>query len=558
MTRHRRHSPEAVGTPPGKDLEPRCLGEYVLLARLGEDILGTVSRAFRPGEKDRFVRFRILQSAELSPSAVATAVKKNGRLAATLAHRAIVPQSQLGTADGIPYLAWSEPTGWTLDAVLAKVRARGSRIPLKFALSIAERVAAGLEAAWLTVLDGQPTPHGLLWPGFVSIGGDTEVRVGGFGLAEAVLPSLRKPRLAREIAPYIAPEARGEAEPGSNSDVYSLGALIVELLTCRRPSLDSPFSNCTGADLPKEIEAFLSLSLAAPAQRFPSVIAMRRVLQEALAASRSVATPADLALYLYGLLNPESASAGFLNPESPHPVSAGEDSLPDAEELPETAETTKKPRPPFLTETHDSRETRSISIRPPKTSGGEDAPLERIRPPRRARRAAALLAIAAASAALLLRSRFLSAPLVWLGAKEPREVARATTSSGARSLPLQSPKAVSLAESEDTTASPPKENTQAATATRETADLSAKKAAEDSRFKAALARVETEQLEPGEAGKELLARGKNAEQQGERLLRQQRYRAAEQAFQKAANLFHQADSASHEERARRIELSTGR
>ncbi len=292
-----------------KEFQPRPLGEYLLLAQLAEDALGTVYRALRSGEKGRFVRLRILQSGELSPAAVAAAVEKNGGLAASLSHRAIVPQSQLGIADGVPYLAWSEPAGWTLDVVLARVRALKSRIPLKYALSIAERVAAGLEAAWLTVLDGHPTPHGLLWPGFVSISDDAEVRVGGFGLTEAVLPSLRKPRLARDIAPYVAPEACAEARLGPNSDVYSLGVLLVELLTCRRPSLGSPISELRAGDaISKEIGVFVRLSLAPASQRFPSVITMRRVLQEALTASPGLASPADLALYLYNLLNPESRS----------------------------------------------------------------------------------------------------------------------------------------------------------------------------------------------------------------------------------------------------------
>ncbi|MGH9317098.1 MAG: protein kinase [Thermoanaerobaculia bacterium] len=546
LTRERRPSPAEDPTLPKKELQPRPLGEYLLLTRLGEDALGTVYRALRPGEKDRFVRFRILESAELSPAAVARAVEENGKLAATLSHRAIVPQSQLGIAGRVPYLAWSEPMGWTLDAVLARLRAQESCIPLKYALSIAERVAAGLEAAWLTVMDGHPTPHGLLWPGFVSIAGDAEVRVGGFGLADAVLPSLRKPRLAREIAPYVAPEARGEAKPGSNADVYSVGALIVELLTCRRPSPDSPLSELRVEEhLPKEIDAFLRLSLASPAQRFPSVIAMRRVLQEALAASSEVASPADLALYFYTLLNPESRSAAFPDADSTQTVTAAVGSVP--EQIAEDQQS------PFLTGTRDDQQAAPMTVNPSDADGRKAAPPERPRPRRHALQAAALLAIVGASGAFFLGNRFLATPFSWLEAQEPPELAPVKTSAG-----VQGPTAVSLLESGGATASPSTERAERTTAKRESPDLSAKKPAEDSRFKAALARVAAERLDASEGGSELLARGKTAEQQGERLLRQQHYRAAEQAFQKAADLFHQAESASHEERVRKIELSTAR
>ncbi|HSS44870.1 MAG TPA: protein kinase, partial [Thermoanaerobaculia bacterium] len=520
----RRPSPADGPTPPKKELQPRPLGEYLLLTRLGEDVLGTVYRALRSGEKDRFVRFRILESAELSPAAVARAVEENGKLAATLSHRAIVPHSQLGIAGRVPYMAWSEPTGWTLDAVLARVRAQESWIPLKYALSIAERVAAGLEAAWLTVMDGQPTPHGLLWPGFVSIADDTEVRVGGFGLADAVLPSLRKPRLAREIAPYVAPEARGEAKPGSNADVYSVGALMVELLTCRRPSPDSPLSELRSEDLPKEIDAFLRLSLASPAQRFPSVIAMRRVLQEALAASSEVASPADLALYFYTLLNPESRGPAFTEADSTQTVTAREASAPDqlAEGLGKRKGPqgrAKDPQAFFLTATRHEKQTAPMTEKPSDADGRKDALPERPRPRRHALQAA-LLAILGVSA-LFLGSRFLATPFSWLEAQEPPELAPVKTSDGG-----PGPAAVSLLESGGAKASPSKERAERTTAERESPDLSAKKPAEDSRFTAALARVAAERLETSEVGRELLARGRTVEQQGQRLLRQQHYRAA--------------------------------
>lgn len=534
-----RRSPADGQTPVTKGFQPRPLGEYLLLAQLGEDALGTVYRALRSGEKDRFVRFRILQSAELSPAAVAAVIEKNRVLTATLSHPAIVPQSQLGIVDGVPYLAWSEPAGWTLDVVLRRLRAMKSCIPLKYALSIAERVAAGLQAAWLTVSDGQPTPHGLLWPGFVSIGGDAEVRVGGFGLAEAVLPSLHKPRLARNIAPYVAPEARGEAKPGSNSDVYSLGVLLLELLTGRRPSLGSPaFELQTGEDLPKEIDAFVRLSLASPAQRFPSVIAMRRVLQEALTASPELAAPADLALYLYNLLNPESRSvATFSDADSTHPVTAEEESV--SKEIAEAAV--------------------PIAVNPPDAAEPEDAsPPERMRPRRRALKVVALVAIAGASTAFFLGSRVLSTPSSWLEARRHPALATAGTSVD-RSSPVQGPAPLQaiLSEPEGATALSPKERAKTATAARESKDFSAKRPAEDSRFKAALARVEAERFDASEMASELFARGRSTEEQGERLFRKQHYEAAQQAFQKAGNFFQQAKSASREERMRHVKLSSG-
>src|SRR5262249_61485012 len=71
-------------------------------------------------------------------------------------------------------------------------------------------------------------------PGLVAVSPAPEVRAGGFGPADAVLPSLHKPRLAREIGPYVPPEARSTGFSGENADVYSIGALLAELATGRR------------------------------------------------------------------------------------------------------------------------------------------------------------------------------------------------------------------------------------------------------------------------------------------------------------------------------------
>ena len=75
--------------------------------------------------------------------------------------------------------------------MLSRVRAFGIRIPAEYALLITERIAAALEHAHQTLIDGRPADHGLLWPGFVSISHDAAVRVGGFGVADGVLPAMQ-------------------------------------------------------------------------------------------------------------------------------------------------------------------------------------------------------------------------------------------------------------------------------------------------------------------------------------------------------------------------------
>ena len=301
--------------------QPRRIGSHLLVAALGEDCLGTIFRALHATDEKRFVRFRILQSPELSPPAVFSAIARHGETVAHLSHKAIVQQAELAVADGSPYYAWYEGAGWTLDTVLLRLRSAGTALPAPFALLIAERVCAALEHAWFSPKDGEPIRHGLLWPGFVSISIDAEVRLGGFGLADAVLPSVMRGRLARDIAPYAAPEARESGRMGPTSDAYSAGVLLLELLTCRRPVTSARPEFRAEDGFTEHIQSLLDRCFAAPEDR-PSILELHRALQEQLAVGASPVSSADLAYFLYTLLNPESRGVPTNDHESTNPISA--------------------------------------------------------------------------------------------------------------------------------------------------------------------------------------------------------------------------------------------
>ena len=302
----------------------RHFGDYTLVAQLSEDSLGTVYRALYSADERRFVRLRMFHPDAVSEAAIARAIHEHTELAPILVHDTVVSHPQLDMVDGVAFMTWDETAGWTLDTMLARVRALGIRIPAEYALLVAERVAACLEHAFRAAPDGRPTPHGLLWPGFVSISHDAAVRVGGFAVADAVLPSLHTPKLLAEIGPYIAPEVRGVGIAGENSDVYSLGAILMELLTGRRPSLDTPSAELRAGD-PRsdDLESFLKKCLSSVETRFASAVDAHRALQQLVTANPFSLYTANLALFLYKLLNPESQAIGAAQTsdlESTNPV----------------------------------------------------------------------------------------------------------------------------------------------------------------------------------------------------------------------------------------------
>ena len=145
----------------------RPLGNFLLVAQLSEDALGTVFRAIYAPDERRFVRLRILQSPEISPEAILSAVEQPSLGQEPLVHGAIVPNAEIGLAEGIPYLAWDEVAGWTLDQLLERVRALGVRIPPEYALLTVERIASALEFAHRAGSSASAV-HGLAVPRSVS------------------------------------------------------------------------------------------------------------------------------------------------------------------------------------------------------------------------------------------------------------------------------------------------------------------------------------------------------------------------------------------------------
>jgi len=289
---------------------PRRFGGYLLTASLGEDALGRVYRALRTSGDSGFVRLRILESPELSADALIDAIEENGEIHGFLKNPAIARGVDMDAVDGVPYIAWNESSGRTLSALSGKCRSLSRKVPVEHALLIAEKIATALDHAYNTTIDGDRTLHGLVWPGFIVISDDGEIRLSGFGLAPAVLPAIAKPRLAREVAPYLAPEERASATIGRNSDVFSVGAILFELLIGTPPPPD-PLAvlkgTGSGAGVPilPEIQSVLKLTLGTPDSRYKSSGDLRRELGKLLFSGPYSPSTFNLAYFLNDLFRDE-------------------------------------------------------------------------------------------------------------------------------------------------------------------------------------------------------------------------------------------------------------
>jgi serine/threonine protein kinase/Flp pilus assembly protein TadD len=152
------------------------------------------------------------------------------QIAARLQHPHIVPLYDSGQAGDLLYYVMPYVEGESLRQRLD----REGRLPVEDALAIARAVAAGLDYA-----HRQQVVHRDIKPENVMLH-DGQAMVTDFGIAKAVTAaagdSLTQTGMAVGTPAYMSPEqAGGEAELDGRSDIYSLGAMVYEMLTGTAP-----------------------------------------------------------------------------------------------------------------------------------------------------------------------------------------------------------------------------------------------------------------------------------------------------------------------------------
>ena len=148
--------------------------------------------------------------------------RREAQAAARLNHPNIVAVYDRGEADGRPYIAMEYLQGRTLKQV---IQAEGP-LPPERAIAIAMQVLAGLRYAHEHgVVHRDVKPHNVL------VGDDGRIKVTDFGIAHAGDPQMTEVGSIVGTAQYLSPEqARGRGV-GPQTDIYSLGVVLYEMLT---------------------------------------------------------------------------------------------------------------------------------------------------------------------------------------------------------------------------------------------------------------------------------------------------------------------------------------
>lgn len=209
-------------------------GRYHLVELIGRGGMGAVFRAEQP-ELRREVAIKIILGGEQATDEQILRFQAETQAAARLTHPNIVAIHEVGFADGLHYFTMDLMRGGTLAQRLCK-----QQCPVEEAARVVMHLARAVE-----YLHSRGVIHRDLKPSNVMFDVDDRPCLTDFGLAKVLEDENGCTRTGDVVgtASYMSPEqASGSVrEVSPLTDVYSLGAILYEMLTGRPPFVGESF-----------------------------------------------------------------------------------------------------------------------------------------------------------------------------------------------------------------------------------------------------------------------------------------------------------------------------
>jgi eukaryotic-like serine/threonine-protein kinase len=205
------------------------LGNYQVLEEIGRGGMGVIYRA-RQRHSRRIVAIKRILSYHADSQETLMRFRREAQAAANLDHPNILPIYEVSEGhDGLPFFSMKFASGGSLLEAAPILRSDPHRV-----VALMAKVARAVQYA-----HEQGILHRDLKPGNILLDGRDEPMVSDFGLAKWLEPTGRLTRTPSIFGTpgYIAPEQvnGSEGKLTAASDVYSLGAVLFDLLTGRPP-----------------------------------------------------------------------------------------------------------------------------------------------------------------------------------------------------------------------------------------------------------------------------------------------------------------------------------
>ena len=291
-------APAPETSPPSPEPTSFAAGRYQVKKFLGE---GGKKKVYLAHDTllDRDVAFALIKTEKLD-DATRIRVSREARAMGRLGdHPNIVAIYDMGDHEGQPYIVIPVMPGGDVEGLIEK--APEHRLPIEQAVGIAKAVCRGLEFA-----HSKGIIHRDIKPGNIWLSADGTAKIGDFGLALAVdLSRLTQPGMMVGTVTYMPPEQAMGGKVTTKADLYSLGAMLYEMVTGRPPFVGDDSIAIIGqhintppvsptwhrADLPPALETLILQLLKKDPEKRPESAAVVFQALETIEAGKVKAEP---------------------------------------------------------------------------------------------------------------------------------------------------------------------------------------------------------------------------------------------------------------------------
>ena len=269
-------------------------GRHRIVKELGKGAMGVVYQAHDP-QIDRLVALKVLRPDRVTTEAFLQRFMKEAKAIGRLSHPNMVVVYDVGEDHGTVYIAMEFLEGKPLNELIQIDSFQPEEI-----IELGVQVAEALDYA-----HRKGIVHRDIKPSNIIVQPDGHIKITDFGIAHIEDPEATQQTQAGEILgtpAYMSPEQVLSQPVDGRSDLFSLGVILYELATGKRPfqgeNLAAMFRMITGEEppepitlnpaMPRELSRDIMKCLAKdPEQRF----ATGRELAEALRRSVQIARP---------------------------------------------------------------------------------------------------------------------------------------------------------------------------------------------------------------------------------------------------------------------------
>jgi serine/threonine-protein kinase len=205
------------------------IGKYDILSILGKGAMGIVYKALDPDINRKVaiktIRFD-LASEETDTEEIMERFMREAQAAGKLTHPNIITIFDVGREEDLTYIVMQLIEGPSLQRLIAQ----GEKFPVSEVTKLMERVCSGLDYAHQNGI-----VHRDIKPGNVLLDNNKRPYICDFGVARVDTSTLTQSGTAVGTPSYMSPEQVIGKKIDKRSDIFSIGCILYEILTGRRP-----------------------------------------------------------------------------------------------------------------------------------------------------------------------------------------------------------------------------------------------------------------------------------------------------------------------------------